>query len=253
MNGSWGVALIDYRLSKPHERAIVAYCGCWYLVNGGNMEMQKAKYGAYGEVTVSENGGALSKIKTQSEDEFWAPTNKLKFSKRQPVVIEIPAMPVAPEHGDVIAVAVAAVPTSTPVADKYVPAGYHKYKGAGDSIPAELSKWVSENCIQIIARVRVDDYERFAENLKDANGQEFTPLMDGFRFLGEKAWGMSLTIHLSNPVPAHFFDEIHGLQQRFGIRATSEPSRQTHAIYCNGLAWDLLRQGRKIGKATPCN
>lgn len=80
------------------------------------MEIRKAKYGNYGEVTVLETGGSLSKILTDPADEFsylWVKTEKLKFSKTAPVAVAVIAIPDAPEHGDVIATALASVPAET--------------------------------------------------------------------------------------------------------------------------------------------
>lgn len=140
-----------------------------------------------------------------------------------------------PDHGEEIAAAVAAP-------------DFKPYKGLAESFPRDLFAWANKHCVRITARAPAKVFDRFAANLLAANDQEFTPLMDGFAECSEKVKGSSLAIRFDAPVPANFLSEIVSLQHRYGIRRDTERSSQLpNVVYCNGLAWDLLRAGHKLG------
>lgn len=195
------------------------------------MEIRKAKYGKYGEVIVLETEGPVTKIQTDPNDEFsyfWVANDKLKFPKA-PAAPDTGRVHAAEDHGDVIAQALgSAKPTLL-------------------ATFTEAVTWVSKHVAHIEGRVRPEDFDKFAYQLRAANGQEFTPLMDGIHELSGNNWGTTLAVYLDEPIPENLFEDVVAMQRRCGIRAFEEPSQRRRVLYCNELVWELLQSGHKIG------
>jgi len=110
------------------------------------METRKARY-AGNEVTVLESSGTTSKILTDPTDEFsyvWVKTDKLHFLKAKAAASAAPVETAAPEHGDVIAAALAtpapvepeapAVPNYSAFVAELRAAGYTLYYRCKESL-----------------------------------------------------------------------------------------------------------------------
>lgn len=244
-------------------------------------ETKTAKYGTYGEVQVLQQEGTLSQIRTSGDQEFWVKTEKLTWPTitHKPTPGKVAVISVEGHLAAAVAAALANQPFKVVALDietrleptlvtfekessDYMHAvpdhgaalgtatAPARYAGLAENFPRDLFAWANVHCVAIKARVPVKAFGRFAFNLQDANGQEFTPLMDGFFEQGEKVKGISLTIYFDEAVPASLFSEIKGRQKSFGkTRDTERNSKLTKLIYCNELGWELLRAGRKLGKA----
>jgi hypothetical protein len=136
-------------------------------------------------------------------------------------------------------------------AKTYIPGtGVKRYSADGiDKLEraTEIIHWVESRISGISATVKVENTTRFAANLLEANGQEFTDTMPGFSYASDLRWYDGLTIYLTEDMPEQYVAELETLQARCGIRADSPTTSNRRNIFCNALAWEMLRQGHKLG------
>lgn len=123
----------------------------------------------------------------------------------------------------------------------------HRYATCGDDkVSAELLLFLEAHYSAITAGVK--SLVQFRANYVDA-GHEYVEGTPGVRQCGESAWFDTFTIRLDGtPIPDALLLEIASLQVRCGIRE-GQQSRVGHTkgIYCNCLAWELIRRGAKVG------
>jgi len=85
-------------------------------------------------------------------------------------------------------------------AKTYIPGtGVKRYSADGiDKLEraTEIIHWVESRISGISATVKVENTTRFAANLLEANGQEFTDTMPGFSYASDLRWYDGLTIYL---------------------------------------------------------
>lgn len=113
---------------------------------------------------------------------------------------------------------------------------------------AEIVAWLEHRITSIDATVKVENEPRFAANLLDANGQEFSRTMDGFSNASERRWYDGFTISLTENIPENLMREIEGMHSRQGCREQEPVTSNRRQIFCNALAWEMLRRGHKLGK-----
>ena len=114
----------------------------------------------------------------------------------------------------------------------------------------DVVAWAAIHFTAITCTAPPDQFDALAANLQHANGQQFTPLMDGFRELGEKAWGIAFRIYLDTDLPEHYRDEVMELQQRCGCRKDEDLTTNKRSIFCKEIAISLLQLGYKLGGRT---
>jgi hypothetical protein len=103
--------------------------------------------------------------------------------------------------------------------------------------------------VKITASLPEKDEARFAYNLKHANGQEYTRLLDGVQLSGEGVLGIAMVCTFDEDVPDAFDDDIYNAQLRWGCRknAARNTTDKPREVFCNALAWELLRFGKQLG------
>ncbi|SRR6266704_811456 len=117
----------------------------------------------------------------------------------------------------------------------------------GIDLPDYIVTWCMAHLVKITAIVPVDHEARFAYNLENANGQVFTPLMDGVRRGG--AAGIAMYSTFNEDVPSVFNEDVYDAQLRWGCRKNADRNTTDNPreIFCNALAWELLRNGKQLG------
>jgi hypothetical protein len=96
---------------------------------------------------------------------------------------------------------------------------------------------------------RVKNLEQFVANYADA-GHSYKPDMPGLTFASPASQYDTFAILLdTSSIPDGLLLEIASLQKRWGVRAEELPAgyAQAKGIYCNRLAWELIRRGAKVG------
>ena len=119
----------------------------------------------------------------------------------------------------------------------------------GMELPDYVITWCLTHLVRITVAVSEKCEDRFAFNLKDANGQEYNRLMPGVTLdmsLSSSSLGMDCLF--DEDVPEAFNDDIYNAQARWGCRKNSDrTTMQPRVVSCNALAWELLRNGKHLG------
>jgi hypothetical protein len=116
----------------------------------------------------------------------------------------------------------------------------------GNEASAALLLFLDDHHSGIQANVK--SIPQFVANYQEA-GHTYTPGMPGLYQQGEKAWYDTFVIMLDGTaIPDNLLVEIAALQSRCGVRKDQQSSvGRTKGIYCNCLAWELIRRGAKVG------
>lgn len=131
---------------------------------------------------------------------------------------------------------------------KFVPGtDARRYNGVDASdVSAALLLFIEAHYHAISAGVK--SLAQFKANYEEA-GHTYVDGMPGVHQCPESCWFDTFVITLDGtPIPSELLLEIATLQTRCGIRQGQASSvGQTKGIYCNALAWELIRRGATIG------
>lgn len=123
-----------------------------------------------------------------------------------------------------------------------------RYAGidARHDVPTEIMLWLECHYSAITGTVK--NLVQFAANYEEA-GHLYADGMPGICQSDERTWHDTFVIRLDGtPIPYAMLDGIARLQNRCGIREGQPPSfNQGKGIYCNALAWELIRRGATVG------
>lgn len=115
-------------------------------------------------------------------------------------------------------------------------------------ISAALMLWIETNLCAIFASVRAAKLAEFVERYMGVTGEVYTGVLPGVRTTtNEGRYGDTLEIVVAQPLPAQFAGEVEALQQRCGKRLLEPMQSGTCKIWCNNIAWELLRRGYRTG------
>ena len=112
----------------------------------------------------------------------------------------------------------------------------------------DVVAWAAIHFTAITCAAPPAQFDALAANLHYANGQQFTPLMDGFRERGEAVWGIDFRVDLDVDLPENYRDEVLELQQRCGCRKDEDLTNNKRSIFCKEIAISLLQLGYKLGR-----
>ena len=112
----------------------------------------------------------------------------------------------------------------------------------------DVVAWAAIHFTAITCVAPLAQFDALAANLHYANGQQFTPLMDGFRERGEAVWGIDFRVDLDVDLPENYRDEVLELQQRCGCRKDEDLTNNKRSIFCKEIAISLLQLGYKLGR-----
>jgi hypothetical protein len=185
-------------------------------------------YKDYGVVEVLGRDGNLTQIRVNGND-FWVKTSALKAKR------------------DRTAQRRNLETWREKVAHDYVPYEPGKPYKLFDGAPGKpVADWIYAHLDYVTAQADPNHLERFAANLYHANGQIFDPMMPGFSIT--RQWGVSMVIRLTEDLPEEFVEAVEMLQDRSGCRAVESFTAERREVYCNELAWEVLRRGVLLGR-----